>query len=509
MLNQFKNRDLVDRISRGQETPEVAVNFLMSQKSGVAPEWEHLKKEWDSNTHPAILRAKQMRVDNPDRQVPNIGLSDQERYTQRAIDLMFSKPVTREWETENPDGSIDKVKADIAKTIESVLLQNAYDSLNRERFVPYFASCQMAVVWESFQKTDRNGTPIKQKYGDKLSDYKIACKVYSPMNGDSIHPVYDDKGKLVLLGIGYSSMVYGTQESFFTILSSFGVQTFLTSDGSWVSANEGGNIVATEIGKIPGAFIERNAPVWRKTSGITYEKEHKIIDNGMLIDYNSVPDRVVKIEGDSQDEEMEALQIQMGIARRLPDGTVEIIPPEERKKKPSFSRNYMGKGISMAIQEWSGATDALQYHMKTLQDLQDNDIGLPDLAPNAIANIGEDTLRLILKVSALRVVTESGKAEHFMRREINVIKEHIKQMYPRSRWSIIDDLEFKVQINPFQITNDKEEVEISLLENGNMPLRSWESSVKKRLNPKEFKGNWEQLQEENRNQTQTEQGNLL
>ncbi len=501
---------MVERIIKGEALPNDAVNFLTSKLPGTAPTWAHLKKEWDAKLHPSVAKSLKLQGNNPDRSVPKIGLSDQKRYVRRAIDLMFSKPVTREWLTKTDNvGDEDPLQADIAKTIESVLSQIGYDALNRTRFTSYFGACQTTSLWESYQKFDRKGAVVKQKYGDRESDYKIACKTYSPMRGDSIHPVYDGKGDLVLLGIDTRSTVFGQEEHFFIVLSEAGVQTFQMSEGHWVSINDNNALEATDLGKIPAAFIERDTPIWEQTSEMTYERESKVIDNALLIDYNSVPDRVVSIDGDTADEDLEALQIQMGIKRKNSAGEVEVVPPEERKGNARFTRNYMGKGISLALQEWSGATEALKYHMETLQQLQDDDIGLPDLTPNAIANISTDTLQLILEVSALRVISESGEVEKFMRREVNILKELIKPMYNQSEWQAIDDLEFKVQIHPFQITNETQRIQNKLLKNGNNPIDSWENSVKSEVGPERADEVWEQIQNENREKTINEQGNLM
>ncbi len=509
MQVRSKNQELVERIIAGEETSAAAVTFLQSQKSGVVPEWAKLKMQWDAKLHPSTIKAQRLKIDNPDREVPTIGLSDQQRYVRRAIDLMFSKPVTREWLTKGEGGEDDPLKADIAKTLEAVFSQNAYDALNRDRFVPYFGACQMATLWESYEKTDRQGGTIKQKYGDRESNYKIACKTYSPMNGDKIHPVYDSKGDLVLLGIDTISMVYGQEEHFFIIMSNAGVQTFQQNSGVWVNISENGAIDATEISKIPAAFIERDSPIWGDTSAMTYERENKVIDNAMLIDFNSIPDRVLTLDGDNAEEDLEALQLQMGIKKKNAEGEVVDVPAEERTKKARFSRNYMGKGISLAIQEWSGATEALKYHMEMLQRLQDDDIGLPDLTPNAISNISTDTLQLILEVSALRVISESGAIEKFMRREVNICKELIKPMYSPNEWKTIDDIEFKVKINPFQISNEAQRIQNQLLKNGNKPLDSWENSVKSEVGAEQFEAVWAQLKDENAQEIQTEQGNLL
>ncbi len=506
MKVKSKNRELVDRIIEGSEPATTAVNFLQSQVSGVAPKWDILKRQWDPAEHPAAHKAQRLRVDHPERSVQSIGIADQQRYVRRAIDLMFSKPVTREWETKNELGEPDTLKEDIAKTIEAVLSQVAYDALNRDRFVPYFGACQMATIWESYQKTDRKGVVIKQKYGDRQSDYKIACKTYSPMAGDKIHPVYDGKGDLVLLGIDTYSTVLGEKEHFFIIMSAQGVQTYQQVGGTWERLSE--ELEAFDLGKIPAAFIERGTPIWGDTSAMTYERENKVIDNAMVIDFNSVPDRVVNVEGDNAEEDLEALQIQMGIKKHNAAGEVVDVPAEERVKKARFSRNYMGKGISMTIQEWSGATEALKYHMETLQRLQDDDIGLPDLTPNAISNISTDTLQLILEVSALRVISESGAIEKFMRREVNLCKELIKQMYKPADWQAIDDLEYKVKIHPLQISNEAQRIQNKLLSNGNKPIDSWENSVKSEVGQERFKEVWSQLQGENAQDIQIENLNL-
>ena len=82
-----------------------------------------------------------------------------------------------------------------------------------------------------------------------------------------------------------------------------------------------------------------------------------------------------------------------------------------------------------------------------------------------------------------------------MEREQSIIKEYLGVM--NTAWAgTISDMEIKNKINPFIMSDEKADIEIIKLQNGNKPTMSWETSVE-RANPDGEAGDeWKRIQGE-------------
>ena len=484
------SNETIKKILNGEATPKEAVGFMKNQKSNIAKPWTEIISEWDPARHPINVPDEVLRKvsDYQDHKKTSIAFPEQQMYTNRMCDMTFGLPVKREYsETDDPKAQ------EISEVIEAVLKANDYNSMNRDRFVPYFGGCQMATVWMSVPRKDGLGKDKKFKYGSKVSNNKIICKVFSPMQGHELNPLFDEYDDLIAFGIGFSKKVNGMDVNYYSIYTAKGINHYILESGKdWAQI---GKTQGTGIGKISLSYIERPLPIFEGTSQITYDKERKMTNNGRYIEHNSVPNKVMSVQGDNAAQTIEDLKIALGVAKKDKDGNLEPVPERERPSR-GLSRDFIGEGLSMQIVEWQGATDATKFHVETMGQIQDRILQLPDLSPEAISNISTETLRMALNGTALRVTRESGKITQFLRREINVVKEHIKPMFIESEYDTIDDLIVESIITPYQISDDLLDAQVTALENGGNPTKSWEQTVKERNGQKKGREIWDQLQEE-------------
>ena len=77
----------------------------------------------------------------------------------------------------------------------------------------------------------------------------------------------------------------------------------------------------------------------------------------------------------------------------------------------------------------------------------------------------------------LKVQDESGDLIELFEREVNVVKAFIKVIMGEAYHDDIDALTVENVINPYRITDKKEQVDVLMTANGNKPIMSQRASI--------------------------------
>ena len=453
--------DIQELINKAISTGE-DITGTLKQKSIIVRPWWELKKEFDPKEHEVmnkgtypditVYEEKESETERDDFGNPKIvkvpkGVEKVSRITyateqlavKRTTELCFGIPVKRVYKAEN-----DR-QQEISTYIENILARNHIDTVNIERGRKLFASCEAMTLWYSVEEENNI-------YGFK-SKLKLRCVTYSPMQGDDLYPLFDEKGDLIALSVGYERMVKDKRISYFDVYTA---QKHLR----WSNEKDGTSAKSLDVNediaiqKIPAVYIYRPEPIWENTSVLRNEMEWASSRNGNYIRKNSRP-----ILGVFADE-----SIQFNKSPLLASRDVEQLPA----------------GADLRYITWNQSIESIKFFTEETRRTIFTQLQLPDISfenMKTIALSGEAMKRLFIDCH-LKVTDESGRWLEFFDREISVIKAYLKQMLTGYD-ADIDALKVTNVITPYTITSDADNVNLYVSATAGKPVMSQSTAIEK------------------------------
>lgn len=229
----------------------------LKAKTVEVPPWKDLEKEYDVKEHPVMDTAtyRDKVTKSGIEKVTRITLGLQKLATKRMTGLMFGIPVKRVYEPE------DENQKKVAELMENIYTRTRIDKINRSRSKMMFAGCEVVTLWYSVEeKTSVYGEP---------TNLKLRCKNYSPMEGYSLYPLFDDNDDMIALSVGYQKKVGSKNYEYFDVFTSNEHIRYVKSDKDW--EEEINEPIILE--KIPAVYYHRESPIWEDTSNNVYEME--------------------------------------------------------------------------------------------------------------------------------------------------------------------------------------------------------------------------------------------
>ena len=456
--------DINDIIRRAIEGENVISELC--EKSVYVPSWYELEKQYNPDKHPVMNQKeypdvtifeetlsesmkdefgnpKPIRVARGVEKVSRVTYALQDLAVKRTTELCFGVPVKRQYHPEN-----DRQK-EIAGYLEKIFQRNHIDTVNIDRGRKLFASCEIMTLWYGVkQPTNAYGFNSKMK---------LRCVTYSPMQGDSLYPLFDEMGDLVALSIAYTRKVKDTEVTFF---DTYTAEKHLRWSNEGKEISSAMIIVQNEdikVYKIPAVYMFRPTPVWENTSWMVYEMEWAVSRNGNYLRKNSRPILAAFV-----DEE-----VQFNQSPATDKSFRDVV------QYPSASR--------LEYVTWNQAIDNLKYYVNELRQMFFTQLQLPDWSYENMKTSpmsGEARKQLFIDCH-LKVKDESGRWLEFFDREINVVKAYLKLMLPEDYGADIDALEVENIITPFTISNDSDEVSILVNATGGKQLMSQGTAIRK------------------------------
>lgn len=407
------------------------------------PAWKDLVKEYEPKHHPVMDKTKYPDIveDGITRPVTRVAFNTQKLCVKRLAGMCFGIPAQVNFK---PEANNTK-QAEVAKYLSAIFDRVRINSVNFERAKHYFAACEVFTLWYGVKSPNT-------LYGFK-SDIKLRCRIFSPMNGDELYPLFDEYGDLIAFSIGYKETSnQGTVEFFDTY----------TADKHYRWVNEGNGYVEEapeEIatGKIPGTYIWRPEPGWEDSSTLVYDRERKMSLNGNYIDKNNKP--VFVVYADSA----------------MPFGEESVDNSEDRMIL------QLPKDGKAEYATWQQAVESLKFHVDTLKSAVFEQLQIPNWSyedMKAVRTSGEGLKQLMIDAH-LKVTEESGRLTEMLDREVNVVKSFLKTMLDASYAEAIDSLQFEVIITPYIVSDEKERISNLALANGNKPMMSQKESIRR------------------------------
>lgn len=471
-------REIINRAKGGENV----ISELMAKSVNV-PSWDILRKEYDPRLHPVMDKhiypdiieynehvsetevdengdPKSVKVAIGTEKVSRVTYDLQRLAVKRTTELCFGTPVKRVYKPERDN----ERQKEIARYLENIFQRCRIDSVNIDRSTKLYASCEVMTIWYAVMDENVN-------YGFQ-SRLKLRCATYSPMQGDSLYPLFDETGDLVALSVGYTRKVKDKDISYF--------DTY-TADAHMRWSSEGelgwhldGAVEAIKIGKIPAVYRYRKQPAWENSSPLVYELEWAMSRNGNYLRKNSRPILVAAVS-----EEMN-----YGNAPGTDAAFRDIV--------------QYPQGSTLQYVTWNQAIDNLKYYVTELKQTFFTQLQLPDWSYENMKSSpmsGEARKQLFIDCH-LKVRDEAGDWIEFFDREVNVVKAFLKQMLPEE-WHIeIDALIVENVMTPYTIDSRKEEVEILLMKNGQKPLMSQRESIQALGDSEDVSATLAEIQEE-------------
>lgn len=433
--------DLITLFS-DQYTTQGKIDAL-KEKSIKIPSWSTLAKDYEPHLHKIAKdeqsRQKKLRSDGSVEEPARITLALEKLLCKRVNEFTFAIPVKRVYSNIEDN----QVRNEIAKSIEKIYKYARIDSENIKRGLAYYACCEIFSIWYVVEKENT-------LYGFK-SKYKLKCRTFSPMDGTSLYPLFDETGDLVAMSFEYTLTVEGNDVLFFETYTETKHYKWKNTDNQgWVDVTPA-NGEDIEIMKIPGIYNWRKRPVYDGLEVLRDDLEYTLSRNSDVIAYNSAP--VLKIAGGVQGEE----------------------------KKGESKRIYrVQNGGDVSYVSWQQAIEALKYHVEMLLKLFFMQAQMPDISfdnMKSLGNIGYDARMTLLMDAHLKIGDEAGNWLEFLDREVNVVKAFLKRM--NTKWeSEIDNVDVENVITPFVQNDRKGLIDTLVAGNGGKAVMSQLESIR-------------------------------
>lgn len=440
---------LIEEIINSQRNVSEIISDL-KKKSVSVPEWNDLIKDYEPSEHKIVddhvtLKDKKGGTE-PSARI-SIGL--EKLLCNRINEFTFAIPVKREYN----DIGDDEIKNAIKNAIEAIYKSVHIDAVNMKRGLSYYAACEYFTMWYAVKKPNNI-------YGFH-SEYKLKCKVYSPMDGAKLYPLIDELDDMIAMSFEYTKTVNEKDITYFETFTENKHyiwrqnlnKTSWEEITEWISQD--GTIINGEdivIKKIPGVYGWRPKPIYDGLSVIRNDIEYTLSRESNVIGYNASP--ILVVSGGIKGEESK------GEGRRL---------------------YRVENGGSVRYVSWTQANEAVKYHNDTLLKLFWMQAQMPDISFDnlkALGNIGYDARKTLLTDAHLKVGDEKASFIEAFEREFNVIKAFLKQM--NKKWSnVLDEITASHIITPFIQNDELSDITKRQKANGGKPIESQLESIKK------------------------------
>lgn len=411
---------------------QTSINNLRT-KSMYVPSWEELAKDYYGKEHqivsnPTLRPCEKIRKGKKNK-VAKIVYEAERLSVRDTVQMAFTNPVCRVYNTSTVNGDTDTVKETQAEAIKKVYNSVRIDGENVNRMTAYFASCEIITIWFA-----EDVGYIHNEYGFPTR-FKLRCRSYSPMpEKDSkitqadLYPVFDHNDNLISLSFQYSYTDYQyngkqiTTQYFETYTDRWHYQ-WVNSGSGWEQLDE---VRPIYIGKIPGIYLRRPKPIWDGISTFRDEIEFLLSRQSDNITRNDKP--IIVLKGS------------------IPDGSTA---PTGDYAREVFQVKDSGdvKMIAPAITSEASKTflDSLDKKIREVTQM-------PDWSKEAISGSGvvsAAAMKTYLINPTLKIGGESHDILLAFDRECNIIKSFLGLL--NVSWaSTINDLEVTHEIVPFE-----------------------------------------------------------
>lgn len=399
---------------------------------------EKAKKELDPKQHdimnPILRRPKNKDEKDKNKDVISIALAYQKWIVRKEKAMIFgNQPILRA----NPNDETEKA---VLKAIERILHDIKEPSFNRKLAESIGSFTEGGELWYLKEGEEHDSYGFKTKM-------KIKAMLLSLKNSSQLYPCKDDFDDMICFSRNYIKKIEGKEVEYFEVYTqNF---TYLFSNFKEWELVEG-YPKKQVLEKIPAVFGEQENVSWYDVQDLIERIEVLVSDHGEVNDRNAYP--ILKVIGKLKN-----------YLNKGPGGGVELT-----------------EGSDLEYLTWNQATDSIKLEIDNLVKNIQLFSQTPNISFDEVKSLGAlsgTALKMLFLDAHLKVMEKREIYDEYLQRRINIIKRILATLNPS--WKpAIDNLVIEPEIVPFMVENEKEQVEIALLKNGNKPLESHEKSVK-------------------------------
>lgn len=399
---------------------------------------EKAKKELDPKQHdimnPILRRPKNKDEKDKNKDVISIALAYQKLIVRKEKAMIFgNQPILRA----NPNDETEKA---VLKAIERILHDIKEPSFNRKLAESIGSFTEGGELWYLKEGEEHDSYGFKTKM-------KIKAMLLSLKNSSQLYPCKDDFDDMICFSRNYIKKIEGKEVEYFEVYTqNF---TYLFSNFKEWELVEG-YPKKQVLEKIPAVFGEQENVSWYDVQDLIERIEVLVSDHGEVNDRNAYP--ILKVIGKLKN-----------YLNKGPGGGVELT-----------------EGSDLEYLTWNQATDSIKLEIDNLVKNIQLFSQTPNISFDEVKSLGAlsgTALKMLFLDAHLKVMEKREIYDEYLQRRINIIKKILATLNPAWK-TAIDNLVIEPEIVPFMVENEKEQVEIALLKNGNKPLESHEKSVK-------------------------------
>ena len=430
----------------------------LKRKSVCVPSWDKLIKDYEPKEHEivtdTVTRKNKVKTDGSVEKASRIYLGLEKLLTRRMTEFTFAIPVKRVYHNIEDN----ETRQSIAKAIEAIYKYARIDAENIRRGNAYYAACEICTIWYAVEKPN-------SLYGFR-SKFKLKCNTYSPMDGVSLYPLFDERGDMLAMSLEYTKKILDKEITYFeTYTANKHYKWKQENNRSWEEVTNEPIVLM----KIPAIYAYRDSAIYADLSYIRKEIEYTLSRNSDVIAYNSAP--ILKVAGGMQGKE------DKGESRRV------------------LRVENVG---DVSYVSWAQSIEALKYHVETLTNSFWSQSQMPDISfekMKNLGNIGYDARQTLLTDAHLKVGDEAGNWLELLDRESSIVKAFLSLM--NVQWKEeIDNVDVENIITPFIQNDEKNEIEKLTTANGGKPILSQLESIKALGYSNDPEATLKQIQEE-------------
>lgn len=335
---------------------------------------------------------------------------------------------------------------------------------------------EVAKLWYSEPVEDG-----KDYWGELMNDkkFRMRCKILSPELGDSLFPVFDNLGNLIMFGRGYKSRPNFSDAlesdsknniepvEHFDVYTNKDISRFTKrSNQPWELSEK----IIHSYGKIPVIYYSQKETPWNDVQPMIERLETVISNFGDTNDYNGSPILVAK-------------------------GEIKNFSSKgERGKTLEISENADVKYVT-----WEQAPEAIKLEIDTLVDMiytctQTPNISMKEMAGlGALSGVAFDRVFIDAHLAAQSMIDEIyGECTQ---RDLNFLKAAAVSIDNSLRPAI--GMDIWADIPPYRINDIKEDVDMLVTATGGKPLISQKTAVGMTGLIDDLDEEWGQIEKEN------------
>lgn len=433
----------IDQIIDTQNRSAAAIIADLKSKTIYVPSWASLLPEYDARQHPVmnknLYRDKVMKNGSVEK-VTRITLPLQRLAVKRMSELLFAIPVKRIYHPQTDE------EQTAARIIESIYKRNRINSVNIMRARALYAACETVTLWYT-QEQD-------VYYAGELSPIKIRCKVFSPMTGDILYPLFDEYDDLKALSIEYSRTDGQTTTRYFDVYTNNRHLRFRGDANSKNMDLEVDEVIT--IGKITGVYMHRPEPIWEDQSENVYEAEWTLSRNGNYIRKNARPNWVVFSDKSVQHGK-------------------EASGDNEGRNVLQYPSDAKAEYVT-----WQQATDSIKFHIEEIKRNFFMSLQLPNMSMDEMKStpMSGEARKMLFIDCQLKASDEAGIWYEALDRETNIIRSLVGAIFPDLA-DATKTLSIENVITPYNIRDEQERIDVISKAAGNKQILSVRTAVEK------------------------------